>query len=107
MVINEEETIVLSLMGKREVHAIQADPLNVLIGRVQAKDDNHDPDKEVEIDQTHGLQVVGVGSIVQVIKAIGVVQPRGGQEIDRQVEAVVHHEKAIHPIASRNSANFT
>ena len=97
----------LSLMGKREVHAIRADPLNALIGRVQAKDDNHDPDKEVEIDQTHGLQVVGVGTIVQVIKAIGVVQPRGGQEIDRQVEAVIHHEEAIHPIASRNGADFT
>ena len=94
-------------MGKREVREIRVDPLNDQTDKALAKDDNHDPDKEVEIDQTHGLQVVGVNTIVQVIKAIGVAHYRGGQEVDRQVEAVIHHEEAIHLAVSRNGADFT
>ena len=85
-------------MGKREVHAIQADPHNVLIGRVQAKDDIHSLD---EINPDHP-----VVDMVNVRVMVGVVQPRGGQEADRQVEAV-HQDVAIHPIANLSGANFT
>ena len=67
-------------MGKREAHAIQADPLNVLIERVQAKDDIHSLD---EINPDHP-----VVDMVSVRVMVGVVQPRGGQEADRQVEAL-------------------
>ena len=85
-------------MGKREVHEIQADPLNVQIDKALAKDDTHNLD---EINPDH--PVVDMESV----RILCVAHYRGGQEVDRQVEAVVHHEKAIHPVASRNGANFT
>ena len=98
MVLNEEETIVLSLMGKREVHEIRADPLNVQIDKALAKDDTHNLD---DINPDH--PVVDMENV----RAICVAHHRGGQELDRQVEAAIHHEEAIHPIASRNGADFT
>ena len=98
VVLNEEESTVLSLKGKLGIHGIQADPLNVQVGKVLAKDDIHNPD---EINPDH--PVVDMESV----RILCVAHYRGGQEVDRQVEAVIHHEEAIHLVVSRNGANFT
>ena len=98
LVTNEEETKVLSLMGKQEVREIRVDPLNDQTDRALMKDDPHSLD---DINPDH--PVVDMENV----RAMCVAHYREGQEVNRQVEAVIHHEKAIHLIVNRNGADFT
>ena len=98
-ILSEVETLGLSLMGKREVHVIRADPLSVLVNRVQVTD------VVLSLDETNPAHPVV--DVVSVRATVSVVPFPRGQGVDRRVDAVVHREVATLTIADRNGASST